>query len=90
MFSVYHFAVLFIGAIAANDSNDFEIRHLIELGSKDLDETVNPDQIEKDVESELDRLICPGYTNKGAECSIDGKYTKWIRWFTDKLWSGPC
>ena len=76
MFSVFAFAVLLIGGINAENekSNDFEIRHLIELGSDSLDDGIEVKDIAEDVTNELDELICTSYTEKGTKCSIDGKF----------------
>ena len=76
MFSVFAFAVLLIGGINAENEklNDFEIRHLIELGSDSLDDGIEVKDIEKGVLNELDELICTSYTGTVKECSIDGKF----------------
>ena len=76
MFSVFAFAVFLIGGISAENEklNDFEIRHLIELGSNSLDDGIGLKDIEEDVRNELDELICTSYTEKGTKCSIDGKF----------------
>ena len=67
MFSFLSFAVLFIGAI---DANDFEIRHSIELGSSDFEGNVN--EVSKEVNDELNQLICTEYDGLVNECSIEG------------------
>ena len=67
MFSFLSFAFLVIGAIGASD---FEIRHSIELGSSDFNSNVN--EVSKEVNEELDQLICTEYDGLVEDCSIEG------------------
>ena len=69
MFSVFAFAILFISGINAND---FEIRHLIELGSDDWDDSITDQKLQEDVKAELEDLICTSYTVDDTTCSIEG------------------